>query len=319
MSEAELESLEPIRFSDWLRGQGQGQAAIDSFWEVVTLATVNVGTAQVSSAPILRVLRLGFFGSADAGRLGWPTVPFEALFESAAAFVRARGGEVRTRARAAAIDAGSGVRLEGGEVVKADVIVSALPFQALRALRPDLVPAEMRAAPIVDVHVWLDRPVFDGPFVALLGARMAQWAWNRARMMRSPNGQGFLHSVTISGADEALAMPTRALEAAVLDDFRRFFPPMANARVLRVHTIKEPFATLRLEPGAERLRPGARTADPRLILAGDWTKTGLPSTIEGAVISGLRAAEEASGERIVRGLEGDEDLPVRLMRRLARR
>lgn len=320
MSEAALAALEPVRFSDWLRAQGQPPAVVDAFWEVLTLATINAPSTVVSAYPILKVFRLGFLGSADAARLGYATVPLGALLAPAAEFVRSRGGEVRLRARARALDpGGAGVQLDGGEAVRADLYVSALPFQALRALRPDLVPEALRAAPIVDVHVWLDRPVIDERFVALLGARAAQWVWNRGRMVRGCPREGSMLSVTISGADEALALPPREIEARVLDDFRRFFPRMAGAQVRRTVTIKEPYATLRLEPGVERLRPPARTADPRLLLAGDWTATGLPSTIEGAVISGFRAAEEATGERIVRALDERIDRPVRWLRRLAGR
>jgi zeta-carotene desaturase len=295
-------------------------------------------------------------GSADAARLGYATVPLGDLLEPAAALVRERGGEVRLRARVAALEGAGAVRLEGGERLEADLVVAALPPPALRALRPELVPAGLEVAPIVDVHVWLDREVVDATFVALLGARAAQWVWNRGRMVRPearfaaagapPEDErerqdtaggsaktttaagaagreefrrGSMLSVTISGADRALETTPRDLEAQVLEDFRAFFPRMEGARVLRTTTVKEPFATLRLLPGAEALRPGPRTADPRLLLAGDWTATGLPSTIEGAVLSGFRAVEAALGDRvrIVLPLEANEGRGVRALRRVA--
>jgi squalene-associated FAD-dependent desaturase len=315
MSERDLRALEPVRFSDWLKQQGQPQALIDAFWEVLTLATINAPTTVVSTYPILKVFRLGFLASADAARLGYATVPLGRLLEPAADLVRAHGGEVRLRAKAAAIEGGA-VRLEGGETLRADAVVSALPFHALRALRPELVPDGLRSAPIVDVHVWLDRAVTDAQFVALLGARAAQWVWNRGRMVEGCPREGAMLSVTISGAEEALALSPREVEGRVLEDFRRFFPRMAGATVRRVWTIKEPHATLRLEPGMEKLRPAARTADARLVLAGDWTDTGLPSTIEGAVLSGFRAAEVLTGKAIVRSLDAGADAPVRLLRRV---
>jgi squalene-associated FAD-dependent desaturase len=328
MDEGALAATEPLRFEEWLRTHGQTRALIDAFWEVITLATINAPCAVVSAYPILKVLRLGFLGSADAGRLGYAAVPLGDLYvERAAAFVRARGGEVRLRSRVVKWEVERstthsslvGVILESGERLTADVYVSALPFQAARGLAPDLVPAALRPAPIVDVHVWLDREILDAPFAALLGARAAQWVWNRKRMLRAgpEAGLGASLSVTISGAEEALSLPPREIEARVAADLAEFFPRMAGARVRRMVTIKEPHATLRLEPGAERLRPPARTPHANLLLAGDWTDTGLPSTIEGAVISGFRAVEAATGRKLVRPLEALEDAPVRLLRRLA--
>jgi squalene-associated FAD-dependent desaturase len=340
MDERALRAAEPQRFEEWLRAHGQTRRLIDFFWEVITLATINAPSRVVSAYPILKVLRLGFLGSADAGRLGYAAVPLGDLYgERAAAFVRARGGEVRTRARVARWEAapdfseqstlsskvnGRGERieavvLESGERLAADLFVSALPFQAVRALAPDLVPAALGPAPIVDVHLLLDREVMRAPFAALLGARAAQWVWNRGRMLRMASRAAAALSVTISGADEALALEPREIEARVLDDLRAFLPDFRAARLLRVLTIKEPYATLRLEPGVEALRPPARTRFSNLLLAGDWTATGLPSTIEGAVISGLRAAEAATGRALVLPIDALEDAPARFARRLAAR
>lgn len=325
LDEARLAAAEPLRFDEWLRAHGQPRALVDAFWEVITLATINAPSSVVSAYPILKVLRLGFLGSADAGRLAWAAVPLGDLFgERAAAFIRARGGDVRLRARVRGIardGAGGrvvGVDLDGGgaaaERLAADVYVSAIPFGALRALAPDLVPGALRPAPIVDVHLRVDREVLDAPFAALLGARAAQWVWNRGRMLRPGCGCAGMLSVTISGAEEALELPPAEIERRVIEDLRAFLPPMREAALLGVRTIKEPHATLRLAPGVERLRPPARTALANLFLAGDWTDTGLPSTIEGAVISGFRAAEAATGRRIVLPLEALQDLPSRALR-----
>jgi len=320
MSEAELRALEPLRFSEWLARMGQPPALVEAFWEVLTLAAVNVSVRDVSAYPILKVFRQGFMGSADAARLGYAEVPLGDLMETAAAYVRSKGGEVRARAHVEAVPGAGRVTLSGGESLEADLVVLATSLPGLRALRPELVSEGLTSAPIVDVHVWLDRPICDAMFTALLGAKAAQWVWNRARMVR-PEARGVsdgtvMMSVTISGAEEAVKAAPKDLEAQVLEDFRAFFPRMAEAKVVRALTVKEPFATLRLTPGVEALRPATRTADPRLLLAGDFTATGLPSTIEGAVISGLRAVEAATGETIVRPLEANQDAPVRFLRRL---
>jgi len=335
LDEREVEALEPVRFVDWLERNGQPRAAIDAFWEVFVLATVNQSVRVASALPVLRVLRLGFLGSREAARLGYAVVGLGDLYAGrAAAFVRARGGEVRTRARVAAIETAAdgvacnggggarvaGVRLEDGERLAADLVVSALPFPALEAVAPGLglVPPGLEPSPIVNVHVWLDRGDLLGgaTFAALLGTRLAQWVWDRRRMMREPAPGGHL-SVTISGADLALRLSRAEVEATVLADLRDLLPSVRAAAVDRVAVVKEPFATFRAAPGAERLRPPARTAVRGLYRAGDWTATGLPSTIEGAVISGLRAVEAATGEAgLVRSLDARPDWPVRLLRRL---
>jgi squalene-associated FAD-dependent desaturase len=324
MDEPRLRAVEPLRFDAWLAAHGQSRRLVEVFWDVVALATINAPSHAISAYPILKVLRLGFFSSARAGRLAYPAVALSDFYaERAAAYLRSRGGDVRLRERVRAIERAPDGRaraavLEGGGRAEATLFVSALPFRALAAIAPDLVPAGLRPSPIVGVHLWLDREVLDAPFAALLGAPTAQWVWNRRRMLRGGKARGGLLSVTISGAEEALGLVPHEIEARVLADLCEFLPAAREARIERALTIKEPHATLWLEPGTEARRPGPRTRVPNLFLAGDWTATGLPSTIEGAVISGLRAVEEATGRRLVRPLEALEDFPARAMKRLSR-
>jgi hypothetical protein len=323
VGEADQARAEPLRFSEWLAGMGQPRTLIDSFWEVLCIATINAPSSVVSALPILRVLRLSLLSSAEAGRLGWATVPLgDLVAPRLAPFLTERGGALRLRARVRGLERSqdgarvAAVLLEDGERIEADLFVSALPHEALRPLAPDLVPDGLGASPIVDVHVWTDREFVDGPFVALLGGQEAQWVWNRTRMMRAPGAGGPMVSITISGAERALERPPKETEARVLEDLRAFLPAFRRVEVRRVLTVKEPFATLRLAPGVEARRPGARTPLGNLFLAGDWTATGLPSTIEGAVLSGLRAVEAATGATLVKRLEGRDEWPVRLARRL---
>ncbi len=322
MSERELEATEPDTFERFLARFGRQNGAVDAFWEVLALATVNNSVRSISAYPLLKVLRLGFLTARASSRLGYARVGLGDLYtERAQAFLEARGGRVRVRARVAAIEVSDGgvaaVTLEGGERLEADLYVSALPFGALRPLRPDLVPAALVPAPILNAHVVFDRPVMEATFAALVGARLAQWVWNRSRMLG--RGAGEL-SVTVSGANETLRLPREEVERLILDDLRDFLPEARAATVRRCVVVKEPAATLACTPGVERLRPPAPTSYPNLFLAGDRTAPGLPSPIAGAVISGLRAVEAALGlgpGALVRPLDATPDWPVRLVRRIA--
>jgi predicted NAD/FAD-dependent oxidoreductase len=185
-----------------------------------------------------------------------------------------------------------GLRLRDGGEVEVDACVAALPP---RALEP-LVPAELadrlalgrfETSPIVSAHLWLDRPVLEEPFVGLLGTT-THWLFDRSRLV--PDAGGPCVSAVISAGREAAGWETSRVAATVLDDMRTLLPAARGAQLRHVVVVKERHATIAPTPEAERLRPPAETPLANLFLAGDWTATGLPPTIESAVLSGERAA-----------------------------
>jgi uncharacterized protein with NAD-binding domain and iron-sulfur cluster len=146
-------------------------------------------------------------------------------------------------------------------------------------------------APIVSSHLWLDRPVMEEEFVGLLGTR-THWLFNRSRLVdggRSAGGGQFVSAVISAGHEEATWTNERVLDQ-VLADMRALLPRAVEARLLRGRVVKEKAATISVTPAVERIRPDPVTPLANFFLAGDWTNTGLPPTIESAVMSGQRVA-----------------------------
>jgi zeta-carotene desaturase len=169
-------------------------------------------------------------------------------------------------------------------VHRADYYVSAVPFERITALIPDLQfdASPFEHSPITGIHLWFDRPVMDLPHATLLD-RTIQWAFNK--------GEGRYVQLVVSASRSLLPMPREEVIALALKELTEFFPLAAGATLERAHVVKEARATFSARPGLADARPEARTAIPNLFLAGDWTRTGWPATMEGAVRSGYLAAE----------------------------
>lgn len=183
-------------------------------------------------------------------------------------------------------------------MVEGDVYVSALPYFALEGLLPPALArtgffsglSQLSAAPIVDLHIWYDRPVMAGDFAAFLDSPL-QWVFNKSQILGMNGGPGQYICVSLSGAWEYIHQPKEALRSLFLQEIAQAFPKARDARVERFLVVKEERATLRCLPGTRRHRLSPATPVKNLFLAGDWTDTGWPSTMEGAVRSGIRAAQ----------------------------
>ncbi len=293
-------ALEPLTVDAWLAGLGQPAAARRLFWEPLTLAALN-DLPQVASARwLVAVLRRAFLGGRGASDLGFPTVGLSTLYTGQAqAYVEGRGGAVRTRAAAAALEVAGdrvvAVRVAGaggGERLLAGAVVCAVPHHALLPLLPQALAAappfaglaRLGTSPIVSFHLWYDRPVTDRPFLGLLDSPL-QWLFNRGSHI----------TLVTSGARRLIDLGRAELTRLAAAELARLLPAASGARLVRAHVIKERYATPALPPGAGALRPGPRTPLANLVLAGDWTDTGLPGTIESAVASGHAAAALLAG------------------------
>ena len=312
----------------WLSRRGQSALARRNFWDPLVLATLNEDPERASARALRTVLRIGLLGGPEASRLGWARAGLGELFaEPAEAWLRERGGSIRFPAPVSAVRPGrDGVEVEtrGGERLEARSAILAVPPAALlRIVPPSLAgdpalagAAKLGTSPILGVNLWFDRPIVEGPFYALLGTTM-QWLFNRSLMLdragegaesegrrREPGGEGAGRSrggaadverggfVTLvaSGARREVERTPEELTGTALAELRALFPAARRARLLRSLVVKERDATISPAAGWDLLRPGARTPEPRLFLAGDWTATGLPATIESAALSGHRAA-----------------------------
>lgn len=280
--------LDSISMRDWLAEKRQGRRVIERFWAPVLVSAVNEELDRMAASHGFQVFRVAFFGSKDAYEMGVPRVPLGELV-STARLGRIRGLEIRLGTRV------GGVVLEGGGVrafqteagpVEGDAFISALPWHALRPLLPEAAPDwdAFTPSPIAAIHLWFDRPVTDLPHAVLLDSPF-QWLFNK---------DGGKHvQLVVSAARFLLDWPRERVVQESVEDLRRYFPAVAEALLERAHVVRETRATFSAAPGLESKRPRAETLWPNLFLAGDWTRTGWPSTMEGAVRSGYRAAELA--------------------------
>ena len=287
---------------NWLIRNGQTDRLREMLWTPLALAALNQLPGEAAAAPFVRVLAEMFGRDPRASAIALPTCPLDEMYaEPARAFIEARGGEVRTSVPARVQvdgDRVSGVALRGGEPVRADAVISAVPWFDLGGLFADppasmadalARAARMGSSPIVTVNLWLDRRVSDAPFVGLPG-RTLQWLFDKSAILDAPSSH---LSLVSSGAESVVGWSNDALIELALREIREAIPAARDAQVRRASVVRERRATFSLSPGQPR-RPGTETPVKGLFLAGDWTDTGLPGTIESAVVSGHRAATLAA-------------------------
>lgn len=294
--------LDDVTFREWLRRRRQSQAAIRSLWNLIVQPTLNDDVSRVSADLALMVFQEGFLRRPDGANIGWAKVGLSALLaEAARRYIEERGGRVLLEApleRLAMEEGRVRAARVGGAELEADYCVLALPPWGLlpvlpAALRED--PFFARAgrigfSPIVNVHLWYDRPVWEGRFAAFLNTPL-QWAFNKSRLW-GDEGQGQYIDISLSAAHDFIDMPNRELIALFRKEMEVFFPRARGAGVRRALVVKQRQATFAPRPGIGRLRPPQGTPVENLFLAGDWTDTGWPATMESAVRSGLLAARE---------------------------
>lgn len=287
---AALERLDEISFADWLTEQDQTERSISRFWDVVVLATCNERSSAVSAALAAFVFQEGVLSSTTASAIGWSLVGLSRLVDPAAEdYLRARGGSVLRGVEARTADPG-GVTLSDGRRVDADGVVVALPPARARAIAPEALPEDpgLGVSPIVNVHLWYERPITHEPVLAVLESP-AQWVFSRRAMERG-RGPGDRVVVSISAAHEHMAAPRAELAETVASELERVLPGARGLRPSDWTVVKEARATFAPSPGQAARRPGPTTPVTRVALAGAWTATGWPATMEGAVRSGIRAA-----------------------------
>ncbi len=282
--ERHREDLDAISMAAWLREKRQTPQAIERYWRQILVSAVNEELDQMAASHGFQVFWLGMIARADSYEMGVPSVPLRELYSGAAVGQRVRIHE-RAAVTAIRMDSGKVVGLEaGGQAVTADYYVSALPFERLQPLMPEL-PVEWSAfehSPITGIHLWFDRPITDIPHATLLD-RTIQWFFNK-------NDGRHVHLV-VSASRSLTNMPRQAVIDLVLRELTEFFPAVSAAHLEKVHVVKEIRATFSAKPGLEARRPVAATGIPNFFLAGDWTRSGWPATMEGAVRSGYLAAE----------------------------
>ncbi len=285
--------LDRITMLEWLRDKRQTPRAIARFWGQVLVSAINEDLDRMAASHGFQVFRLGFLESARSYEMGLATVPLAELYAAAA-----RLGNVRVHLRqpVECFDIESGrvsAAVSQGARYSADYYVCAVPFERAPGLIPGFDGAGFEHSPITDIHLWFDRPVMDLPHATLLD-RTIQWAFNKDLITggEGAGGSGGRYVQLVVSASRSLTnMPRQDVIDLALRELAEFFPAARDAVLEKAHVVKEVRATFAARPGLEKLRPEARTAVPNLFLAGDWTRTGWPATMESAARSGYLAAE----------------------------
>jgi squalene-associated FAD-dependent desaturase len=281
--------LDRISMAEWLREKGQTPRTVERFWRPVLVSAINEELDRMAAAHGFQVFWLGFLARKDASEMGVPAVPLGELY-SAGAWSRWPEVQIRLRqpVERVLIEDGraAGVLTTSGERRDADFVVLALPFERVATVLPelgrDLDLNAFEHSPITGIHLWFDRPVTTLPHGTLLD-RTVQWFFNK--------DAGRYLQIVVSASRSLVAMDRQQVIDLAVRELAEFLPAVAQARLEKAHVVKEVRATFSARPGLGALRPGTATRWPNLFLAGDWTRSGWPATMEGAVRSGYIAAE----------------------------
>jgi squalene-associated FAD-dependent desaturase len=294
-------ALDRITFGDWLAARGQGADAVAAVWDLITIPTVNLPASDASLAAAAMVMKTGLLSGPGAADIGWSRVPLGQLHgERASAALASAGVTVHRDVRVLAVslsESGVWEVATSDGPLDAEAVVVALPHEEAASVVPASVAPErerwsaLGSSAIVDVHLVFDRKVM--PWELMAGHRSdIQWVFDRSdssglRELRP--GQQYL-AVSLSAADHLLPIRPEAILASTMDSLQSLLPPVGAARLVDSLVTKERRATFAARPGTADIRPPAATALPGLVLAGAWTDTGWPATMEGAVRSGYSAA-----------------------------
>jgi len=291
-------------FLAWLRRHEQTKQAIERFWKPVLVSALNEELDRVSVPCAAQVIRESFLKSAAAGRMGVPTVPLTELYSVAGDYITAHSGEIRFRCSVESfLIEPDGVKLmTSADETRFDFVVFAVPFDVLSRILPQTptaaplrqVLARFETSPITGIHLWFDRQITDFDHAVLLD-RTIQWMFHKSKLLgRNEGGNGSYVELVVSSSKTLVEKSRAEIIELALAELREFFPGARDANLVKSTVIKEVHATYSPRPGVDVYRPRPETVWPRVFLAGDWTATGWPATMEGAVRSGYRAAESVA-------------------------
>lgn len=297
-------------FLEWCRDHGQTENAIQRFWKPILVSALSEDLDLISISYAAQVVRESM-KSREARHMGVPTIPLTDLYNQAGNYIRQRGGEIRTRTSLESFfPEPSAVRVRTSQQPEQrfDYLVVALPFDTVEGVLPQATEAEplreklshFEYAPITGIHLWFDRQI-SGLDHAVLLDRTIQWMFHKSRLLATRAEQNGSYIELVVSASKSLIDKSRAeIVELALKEVREFFPQARSANLAKSTVIKEVRATYSPRPGIDVYRVPQSTDWPRVFLAGDWTATGWPATMEGAVRSGYLAAEalaRASGRR----------------------
>jgi len=317
------QELDKLNVEEWLIKLGQSDLSRKFLWDVITIGALNNHPKNVSALILFRVLRAAFLGKREHSSLLLPRAGLsDVLVNPAVEFIRRNGGDVLLGTEVSKVHFEDekiiSISTQDGKEFRAQVFLNAVPWYGFERIlsnsgvRSELTvktpsrelydPDRFKASPIISIHLWLDRTILEEEFAALIDTRV-QWIFNKSSKTMKPFAHGKVKkqgkeektpqqlSLVISGAREFLELSKQELIAIALEDLKQVLPKTKNANIVHSVVIKEKRATFTPSPELEAMRPLPETTFSNLFLAGDWTNTGFPATIEGAVLSGKKAAE----------------------------
>lgn len=286
---------------EWLRGQRQSAVAVERFWKVVLVSALGESLERSSLSAARKVFVDGFLAHPDASDLWVPRVPLDELYDTRIArHLTDQGVQIHREAQVEAVvpqSQGCAVRCRGGAEQPFAYVVVAVPWKRVAGVLPPetagllelaTIRESIAAAPIASVHLWFDRPLTELPH-AILVERLSQWMFRR-HLLAAEQGP-FYYQVVISASYDLADRAKSDVIDEVVSDLRGVFHAASAAELVRARIVTDQDAVFSVRPGLDRVRPPQVTALPSLLLAGDWTQTGWPATMEGAVRSGYLAAE----------------------------
>jgi squalene-associated FAD-dependent desaturase len=304
-----------ITMLEWLDRMRQTPAAIAKFWRVVLVSALDEELDRAEARYGIDVFWKTFLANREGSKIGLPSVPLADLYEGCGASIAKQGGEVKLRSGVREIRLQDGrfasVIFEDGSEAAADACVAAVPYDALPSLLPKAMSEnggplaglrQLRTSPITSVHFWYDRPVMQAPYLALIDYT-TQWIFNKTRLYESQarNGdvphasnageKGQYLQIVISASYDLVPRGRQEIIELCRGELAQILPATRDAKLLKSTVIKEVRATFSPAPGVDKLRPSQQSGMANLFFAGDFTRTGWPSTMEGAVRSGYLAAE----------------------------
>lgn len=294
---------EPLTVTDWMDALNQPESLRISWWYPIATAALNEQPHRASANLFLQALKMAFFESKQNSPFGIMKVSLGELYaEQARNLIETNGGNVFLNTPVRNIHFSQNkvesVELQNANRLTADAYISAVPHHALkRMLRsnqinegsPFVCLQHLTDAPILSVHLWFDRPIMDEDFIGLINSPI-HWVFDKSRLWQKNETDGGAVACVVSGARDLIDRPPQDLIQLTTTELGRYLPEVKKAKLQYARLIKERQATYSCTPEAERWRPTQETPYPNFFLAGDWTRTGLPATIESAVSSGHRCA-----------------------------
>ena len=293
--------------ADWLRRHGQSERAIEHYWSTVLVSALNERVEQMDVGHARKVFVEGFLRSRRGYEMEVPTVPLGEIYGTRLeSWLRSRDVDLRLKTGTRGVDLDetgrvAGIRLRTGESVPADYVVAAVPFDRIRRVLGEPLTGRIKglsaldrfaASPITGIHLWYDREVCPVDHAVTVG-RAIHWVFNHSALSgrTAPGGSGQYLQLVVSASYDLLDKTNEEVRDLAIEDLAALWPAAREAKLVRWRVVTEHGATFAVRPGIDAFRPTQRTEVPGLFLAGDWTATGWPATMEGAVRSGYRAAE----------------------------